>query len=277
MLTMKDAGVRIVILNNDNLVLAINNDDGYNLPGGSIRKNETDFSAAIRVINKKIGIPKYNLERIFYGKGDKFHFCTVFKVNLHSEMKDIVSGGKLCIVKFVDILCGRWGLFAFDAFSSAGFISRKRLSCKHLYRISRQALNNGENRAIDGVDAVLDEFAFLQKISKISAIDAFLKELDVGLLHPDIADAMLVIAEGIHGLEEIDEFRKQVELRILEVDGPRHVYILRDTLGNVLSNDVRADARKYYRKKAREFGISLRAGTLDVSFKGTHRGSASKN
>lgn len=269
-------GVRIAVRDQEGHVLAMRTEeDGFNLPGGPMLNGETPYKAAVRVLKEQTGLESRVFREMHQGLGDKFHHSMAFSTDLHGEPRhDLVERTELAFVELKDVLLGRWGLFARDAFNGAGWMRRPRLQADHLYGISKRALDNGSNRATDGVDAVLDEFVLLQEIDKVWAIDAFLKDVDVGLLHPDIADAMLVFVEGIPGLAELDAFREEVEKRLLEIDGPRRKVVLKDCSGRVISEDVRADARKYYREKAREFGEQLRNGTLAGEFGGRHRGGA---
>lgn len=272
---VQHVGVRVAMRSEDGLVLALGTrDDGYSLPGGPMLNGESSRDAAERILVEQTGLEPDMLVTVHQGLGDKFHQCTAFRAEAQGEPKHDLVEAELAFVELKDVMRGRWGLFARDAFNKAGWMKRPRLELKRLYKISKQALDNGSSRATDGVDLVIDEFVLLQDIDKVWAIDAFLKDVDVGLLHPDIADAMLVVVEGIPGLAELDAFREQVELRLLEVDGPRRKFALKDHTGRVISEDVRADARKYYRQKAREFGEQLRAGTLAGGLGGRHRGGA---
>jgi len=271
---VQHVGVRLAVRDGDGKVLALRTEeDGFNLPGGPMLDGETPREAAKRVLAEQTGLESRAFRQLHQGLGDKFHQCVAFGTDMHGEPShDLIDGAELAFVELKDALLGRWGLFARDVFNGAGWMQRPAVSADHLYKISQKALDNGSNRATEGVDLILDEFVFLQDIDKVWAIDAFLKDVDVGMLHPDIADAMLAVVEGIDGLSETESFRDQVEKRIAEVDGVVRKKFKLIVAGTVVSDDVRADARKYYRQKAREFGEKLRNGTLADGFGGRHRG-----
>lgn len=270
------AGIRLIVMGEDGSVLSVDNGDGDgpNLPGGPMLNGETVLEAAGRTLSDMLGLQDGFLRVVHQGLGDKYYHCTGLVANPEGEPDLGVSGAKMSYVSPGEVLRGRWGLFARDVLNSAGLMNRPKLDLDRLYRISKNAIQNGSHRATEGVDLVIDEVILLQEIGKPEAVDQILDKVDVGLLHPDIADAMLVVAEGVDGLANLAEFRRQVDLRMEEVDGPRRKYVLRDTAGRVLSEDVRADAREYYRKKAREFGKQLREGTLADGRPGRHRGGA---
>ena len=271
------AGVRLAIRGDDGSVLALDlgDGDGLNLPGGPMLNGETLAEAAGRILESTFGLEGGSLRSVHQGLGDRYHHCVGVAVEPEGELDLAMSGAEAAYVRPGDVLRGRWGLFARDVLNGAGLMNRPRLDLDRLYKISKRAIQNGSHRATEGVDLVIDEVTFLQDIGKPHAIDQVLDEVDVGLLHPDIADALLVVVEGITGLVHLVEFRRQVELRMEEVEGPRRKFVLKEAFtGRVISEDVRADAREYYRKKAREFGEQLRDGTLADGMPGRHRGGA---
>lgn len=273
-------GVRLVITNDDGYVLALDYDDGSgpNLPGGPIQEGEEAKEASIRLLKELFGLESGFLSEVHRGPGEKYGHGVGFVIRSAGEPDLSLVKASAKFMKLGEVMCGTGGLFARDIFNNAGMMNRPPLDLDRLYTISQEAYNSNSNRAKEGTDLVIDEITLLNEIGKQDEIDRILSKIDVGLLHPDIADAFLVMVEGVDGVNEffnIKEFRKEVAKRLEEVDGStRRKFKLIGLDGVVISEDVRADARDYYRKKAREFSQQLRNGTLADGKSGRHRGGA---
>lgn len=275
---VRNAGVRLAIPGEERQVLAADfgDGDGFNLLGGPVLDGEGIEDTAIRLLKEFLGLESGSITEAHQGTGDKYRPCSAFAIETDEEPNLGILDARVAYVSAGDVMRGRWGLFARDVLNGAGLIRRPKLELDELYRISQVALDNGSNRATEGVDLVIDEVSLLQDIGKPHAVDRFIRDVDVGMLHPDIADAMLVAVEGIEGLPSLGEFRRQVELRMEETGTLIRKIVMKDSFGKVLSEDVRGDARKLYRKKAREFSEQRRAGTLAQGGVGggRHRGGA---
>lgn len=267
--------IRLVITNDVGNVLALDYGDGlgHNLPGGPIQEGEEAKETSIRLLKEFFDLESGFLREVYRGPGGRYGFGVGFVVNAVGEPSLKFPQAHAEFHTLSDIMCGSSGLLARDIFNAAGLLNRPRLDLDKLYFISQESYKSGSNRAIEGTDLVIDEITFLNSIGKLGEIDRIISTVDVGMLHPDIADAFLVVAEGVDGLSNINEFRKEVEKRLEEIDEPlRRKFKLIGDGGVVLSEDVRADARNYYRKKAREFSQQLRDGTLANGAPGRHRG-----
>lgn len=275
--TASNVGVRVAVKNDDGMILAVSREDGDGLvlPGGPVREGETSHQAAARVLEEQTGLEADVLTQVHFGLGDKFYHSTAYIALAGDEVDPRPEeGAQAEFVGIPDVLCGRWGLFARDAFNASGWMNRPAMELGRLYEITKKARRSGSEHATEGVDIVIDEVVFLTEIGKPGAIDAHLRDLVVEDVHPDILDAMRTMVEDVAGLvhkrsfdDRVDEYLKKVDVY---VRGRK--YKLVGDNGQILSKDVRGDAKKIYRRKAKEFGRMLRDGTLAKKHPGRHRG-----
>lgn len=266
------SGVKLVMRNEESLVLGQKRTDEafFNLPSCSVDGDgdPRDFATALfRSLTGADG----SISPVMRGKDGEFGTSVSYVANWDGKLK-VPKDRELLWVEPMDVMCGPWGLFARDSFNRLGMINRPALDLDKLYKISKKAVSNGSEYANEAIDAVLDEFALLVDIGKTGAIDAILREADVGQLHADVLDSINSVIEDIAGLKEREAFTARATARIEEIDGPRRKIKLIDPERGVISHDVRGDARKYYKNKAKEFGEMLRNGTLAKNFPGLHRG-----
>ncbi|HEY8095000.1 MAG TPA: hypothetical protein VIE65_02765 [Methylobacter sp.] len=152
------------------------------------------------------------------------------------------------------------------------YICRPAFDFNRFYSFSKKAAEQGSEHAIEGLDLIIDEFSTLIKDGLVEEVDIILQRMDVNKIHADILDGMQSIVEGVEGLKYGSEFCRKAQTRIEEIDGARKKFKLRGSDGKIVSEDVRADARKLYRQRAKKFGEMLRAGTLSQGMPGLHRG-----
>ncbi len=260
-------GVKLVIKSGDGLVLGLRsaNETYFNLP--SVAVDGGDPREAAEALFKGLtGVPA-ELSTIVRGRDPEFGTSASYLAEWDGKLV-VPDGMELMWVEPMEIVCGRWGLFARSSFNKLGLMDRPELDLDKVYRISRKAVSSGGEHAYEGIDMVLDEFAFLADIGKPEAIDDILKAIRTEGMHADILDAMQSVVEEIPGLKEGPGFIRRAAAEIELVDGPRTKYRLIGPNG-IVSEDVRGDAKKYYRNRAKEFGAMLRAGKLG---EGLHRG-----
>lgn len=266
------SGVKLVMRNEENLVLGQKRADEafFNLPSCPVEGDgdPRDFATALfRSLTGADG----SISPVMRGKDGEFGTSVSYVASWDGKLK-VPKDRELLWVEPMDVMCGPWGLFARDSFNRLGLINRPALDLDKLYKVSKKAISAGSEYANEAIDAVLDEFALLVDIGKTGAIDVILQDAKVDQLHPDVLDAMNSVIEEISGLKERDAFTARATARIEEIDGPRRKIKLVDPIRGVISHDVRGDARKYYRKKAKEFSEMLHNGTLAKNFPGLHRG-----
>lgn len=257
-------GVRAVVRSDDGLILAVRSGDGFDLPGGAVGDDEAPKAAAARYLLEQCGLaadPAAGTPA-FRGKGDVFEWTSsyTFAGVDHEE----ACGEGVAWVGIHEILCGPDGLYARDLFNRLGWMNRPALSLDRLYKLTKVSLNDRARRdgaEIEGVDAVIDEITFLTDIGKVGAVDAILRRADCERLHANILDAFVSMVEEMHGLKERDAFVQRARARIALIDSSRTKMRL-VVAGQVVSEDVRGDAAKIYKERAREFGRMLREGTL---------------
>lgn len=249
-------GVKIVFLNDEGLVLAVNcGKDGWSLPSAQIRPGEDPAEAAGVLFEAVTGRKRADLKEVFRGPDDEHGESTTFRSSW--------TGEPSCEASWVDpreVLCGKWGLHAIEAFNRAGIVRRPRLRVEDLYGISKKALSRGSEESLRAVDMVMDEIALLMDIGKPWAVDSLLRGLDVTRLHADVISAVQAAIEDIPELPARESFNLAASRQIAQVDG------LRTKIRFGSLEDVRAAALKIYRQRGKEFGQALRDGTLSKRF-----------
>lgn len=259
-------GVKLVLRSENGSILGKRGEIGYDLPSSQVGDGEDLRAVSVRFLKSLTGSRFGNLIPSHRGPDEEWYVSSSYLLDC-SEGFPVIPGYEW--VQIQDILLGRWGLFARDIFNDLKLMNRPKLRLEDLYRISKKAQSHGSEFATDGIDIVVDEVAFLLDVKKEYAIDALLEVVDLKKLHADIIYSLKEIVEEIPFLRSKSWFIEKAEARIEEIDGPRRKIKLKNQFGEVVSEDVRGDALKYYRKKAREFGEMLRAGTLGS---GLHRG-----
>lgn len=256
--------VRAVVRSEDGHLLGVKSGNGYDLPGGMAGDDESPKAAAARHLRDRCGMSMDPESGVPAYRGLNEEGVWTSSYVFGDLDPEEAHGDGVAWVGLHEILCGPDGLYARDVFNKLGWMNRPALSLEKLYRLSKVALNDRAGRAgaeLEGVDSVIDEITFLADIGKLGAIDSILLQADCERLHANILDAFVSMVEEIGGLKERDGFVKRAKARIELIDSARTKMRLVIN-GRVLSEDVRGDAAKTYKERAREFGKMLREGTL---------------
>lgn len=256
--------VRAVVRSEDGHLLGVKSGNGYDLPGGTAGDDESPKASAARHLRDRCGMSTDPESGVPAYRGLNEEGVWTSSYVFGDLDPEEAHGDGVAWVGLHEILCGPDGLYARDVFNRLGWMNRPALSLETLYRLSKVALNNRAERAgaeLEGVDAVIDEVTFLADIGKLGAIDSILRQADCEQLHANILDAFVSMVEEIGGLKERDGFVRRAKARIELIDSARTKMRL-VVNGRVLSEDVRGDAAKIYKERAREFGRMLREGTL---------------
>lgn len=124
------------------------------------------------------------------------------------------------------------------------------------------------------VDGTLDDVDRLIRLGAVDAVDLLFSEMDVDRVHPEALDMVLALVEDMV-LPSLQGFRDRVSGRLAKVDEVLKPMVLRRAYGgqdhdgravkgDIISHDVRKDARALYRERAKAFGDALRKdGNLD--------------
>ncbi len=108
---------------------------------------------------------------------------------------------------------------------------------------------------------------FTSSLRKSELPDGLVDAMDVSKVHPEALDMILALLEVVSS-PSVDSFRERVAGRMTKVDELIVPMRLKDSEGRVISEDVRADARRIYRERAIAFGEILRKeGNLDRFYK----------
>jgi RNA polymerase subunit RPABC4/transcription elongation factor Spt4 len=258
-------GIKLVF-QKENQVFALESKDGFNLPSGPVDpepdqpvKAEDITRAAIGLFEKltKKSVENCHATPLFRGSDDEYGLSSSYFVEF--EFKKLPKGGTWVAPQ--DIMLGRWGLFARDAFNALKLINRPKLDLTKVYTICRRALDREESTT-PAIDMVLDEVNLLLDIGKPWAVEALLREVDVRRLHADVIETLRYSIENEHDLPSKPGFDAAAKAQIAEIDR------LRTKIRFGAHEDVRAAAAQYYKKKSEEFGAKLRAGTLTKDFPG---------
>lgn len=124
------------------------------------------------------------------------------------------------------------------------------------------------------VDGTLNDVDRLIRGGTPEALDILLSEMAVDRVHPEALDMVLALVEDMV-LPSLQGFKDRVSGRIAQVDEVLKPMVLRRAYGgqdgegravkgDIISHDVRKDARALYRERAKAFGDALRKdGNLD--------------